>query len=94
MFIYSENREPFSGAIDFSRVNATKKYLDHYSNLLVLDRFANYGTMIERHQAEKEIKICKRKMKFWQRQANFDGQQAIKGREKLNAAWAETSPPS
>ena len=56
---------------DPARCDAVKVYMDHYSNLLVLEFMSANGDFKERAQADAEIEICKRKMKFWKRQPNF-----------------------
>lgn len=90
MFFYSETKQPFSGSP--SRVwemNGTKVYLTHYSNLLYLQFVANNprATFQERSQAEKEIKICEKKLEWWLRHPNFDQDEALREVAKLKSQW-------
>lgn len=88
MFIYSENREPFSGTIDFSRIDAVKQYVKHYENSLLLLMFMSQGTVVEKAQARKEMAICERKMKFWERQDNFVWERALVEMDKIKKMFA------
>ena len=56
---------------DPARCDAVKSYMTHYSNFLVLDFMSKHGDFKERAQADAEILICNRKMKFWERQPHF-----------------------
>lgn len=69
---------------DPSRCDAVKCYMDHYKNLLVLEFMSANGDFKERAQANLEIEICKRKMKFWERQANFVNDEAIRQKALLH----------
>ena len=88
MFIYSDTREPFSGSIDFSRIDAVKQFLKHYDNSLFLLLLMSQGTVIEKAQARKEMAICERKMKFWERQDNYNRDAALAGMDKAKKLWA------
>lgn len=69
------------------RVNAVKKYLEHYSNSLYLAFMLENGTMRERSEASKELTICERKMLYWERQPHFIRDEANRGIEKLKRQW-------
>lgn len=90
MFCYETSRVSVRTGVDGPsnfdpmRCNAVKCYMDHYKNLLVLDHFSKHGTMKERAQADAEIEICKRKMKFWARQPHFDKDEAIRQKAALH----------
>lgn len=82
MFIYSDEKQPFTGSpAKVWEMDATKMYLGHYANQLYLDFIvANpRATFAEKSQAEKELKICRRKMAFWQKHPNFDVKRATEG---------------
>lgn len=90
MFFYDDSG---SGSVmgsrppDVGRMDATAAYLRHYDNLLYLEFMAIKGTMIERAQAEKEIKICRRKLTFWERQPHFERVKADTAVAKKNKSW-------
>lgn len=87
-FIYSDTKEPFSGSIDFTRINATKKYLEHYENLLQLEFIANNtANRVERAQCEKEMDIARRKMSYWERMPNFSREEMVLGCAKAKEKW-------
>jgi hypothetical protein len=87
--IYSEQREPFTGAVDFHKLNAVKGYLRHYENLLYLTFMHQNGTTAEKMQAAKELTICERKLKWWQNHPNYDAKEALRGVNSLKSAWAK-----
>lgn len=81
--IYSSNNEPFTG-MDFSKVDATKVYLEHYRNLLTLDFIAkSTKDFKEAREARDEMAIAERKMKFWTRQERYDHAAAMNGAMRL-----------
>lgn len=71
-------------AFDPSRCDAVKCYMSHYQNLLVLDFMSRNGNFKERAQANEEIEICKRKMKFWERQPHFVKDEALRQKALLH----------
>ncbi len=87
-FFYSEQREPFTGSVDFHKLNAVKGYLGHYDNLLFLTFMSNKGTFQEKAQARKELVICERKLKWWQNHPNYVQNEVLAGIDKLKAAWS------
>jgi len=88
-FIYSDAKEPFTGSIDFNKINATKAYLNHYDSMQILKFFHLNGTRLEKLQADKEMTICERKMTFWKRQANFDMKVAQTAIDQVNKNWSD-----
>jgi hypothetical protein len=90
MFCYETTRisvrtgQDSSAGFDPSRCDAVKCYLDHYKNLLFLDFMSKNGTIAERAQADAEIEICKRKMKFWERQPHFIHHEAVRQKDRLH----------
>lgn len=69
---------------DPMRCNATKCYLDHYKNFLVLDFIAKNGTLHEKAQARREIEVCERKMTYWKRQPHFNADLAVTEKARLH----------
>lgn len=88
MFIYSNETEPFTGTIDFTRVNSTRQYLKHFDNLLTLE-FIQQETKDrgERVQCEREMEIARRKMRYWERMPNFSRDEMVRGIAKLKEKW-------
>ncbi|MBX5130746.1 hypothetical protein HJB53_30110 [Rhizobium lentis] len=85
--IYDESVRSVRSNISINNMDGTKAYLRHYESKLTLCFFATYGSPHERWQAEKELKICERKLRFWENHPNFVGQLAREGMEKLNNDW-------
>lgn len=85
--VYDESVKGDFAGVDLSRANATAAYLKHYDTKLYLSFMAKNGNRDERWQAEKELQICERKMKYWERHHNFDGDAAVTGMEDLNRKW-------
>lgn len=89
MYFYSETSKPYTGDINVWNMNGTKQYLKHYDQLLFLNFVAKKGTLQERLQAEREIKICHKKLEFWRRHPKTDDDLIQKGVEELKANWRE-----
>lgn len=87
MFFYSDTKDGGTPKVDIWRMNGTKAYLRHYDNLLFLDFMAKNGTRVERHQAEKEMVICRRKLKFWENHPNYNHEEALKGISLAKKQW-------
>lgn len=86
--IYSDQREPFTGSVDFTKLNAVKGYLRHYENLLYLTFMHKNGTAVEKMQAAKELTICERKLKWWENHPTYDKKEVLRGVEALKRQWA------
>lgn len=88
---YSDAKEPFTGSIDPDKLDAVAGYLRHYSNLLALTFMASHAgtTVIEKAQARKELTICERKLKWWERLPRYDQKAALLGVEALKRDWAK-----
>lgn len=69
------------------KCDATKCFLDHYSNLLFLTFMNNNGTITEKKQAQIEIEICHRKMNYWKRQPHFEKSKADDAILQLNKQY-------
>lgn len=87
-FFYSEAREPFTGAVDFHKLNAVKGYMRHFDNLMYLTFMANNGTFQEKAQARKELVICERKLKWWENHPNYIKDEVLAAIAKVKAQWA------
>lgn len=86
MFFYGDtNGSDFNAKI--SDFDATKVCLNHYRNMLYLTFMSNNGNIVEKHQANKELDICRRKIKFWKRQNNFCDDVFTSAAEKENKKW-------
>lgn len=81
-----------TGKLDFTfdplKCNANDRYMDHYQNFLTLNWFADHGTMKEKQQAQTELEICRRKMKYWERQPHINAALLIEQKKLLNRKMA------
>jgi len=72
-------------------VNATKRWLDHASNMLVLKAMEQDSRDArEKAQITKELRICERKMTYWERHQNFVRRDAEIGLAELRRAWTKS----
>lgn len=83
------DQQPYTGPVNLTNADATKNYLIHYGNELLLTFLANHSDdRIERAQAAKEIEIAQRKQKFWRAHHNYDHAVALRAIDKLKKEWA------
>ena len=89
MFFYSDTAKYDGPNIDPSKCDATKIVLNHYSNLLLLKVMMGdaSSSVSEKAQARKETAICERKIKYWERQARYDSDAALKGMDAMKKMW-------
>lgn len=87
MLIYDTSSVKEQFQFDLSKANATKCYLTHYANSLYLTFMLQNGTQAERRDALKELDICDRKLKFWERHHNYDHDLALQGMEEEKKKW-------
>jgi len=85
--VYDDQPAPTRFGFDASKVNPNKMWLTHYNNSLYLGFMLQNGTMIERHQASKELKICDRKMAFWARDSRLRHAQSLEDAAKAKRSW-------
>ena len=93
MFCYSDNQPRSATPVNVWKMNPNKAFMSHYSNFLYLDFILNNGTYQERQQARKELTICERKMKFWERHPDFNKETVRMEKEKLHLAWKSGDRP-
>jgi hypothetical protein len=81
--VYDTSHSKFEGSFDPYRYSGATQFEKHFSNLMYLEFFAMnpMATFAEKRQAESEIEIAKRKMKYWKRIADSQGET-----EQVNAA--------
>jgi hypothetical protein len=91
--IYDDEHKPgnsFSG-IPFDKINSVKCCETHFSNFMYLTFIANNedASYIERAQAEKELRICRRKLEFWEKQSKRQGryQAVLEQYMKIKKEW-------
>lgn len=86
MFFYDDKRTgDFNPAIA-RRLDPTAAYLRHYDNMLFLQFILNRSEdRTERHQANKEMTICQRKLDYWAR--SYDHSRALIGMDALKKRW-------
>ncbi len=72
--IYNDAATKKGGRIKMEDADAVSYYMTHYCNMLKLDWIAKRSEtpFADKYQARKELLIAERKMKFWERHANFD----------------------
>jgi len=94
MYFYTDNDDAASqynrsgGGFNLQHIDATRIYLTHYSNMLMLDFLARHETDFRlKRQAERELDIARRKMKYWEHHQNFSQARALKGIEQLKRNW-------
>ena len=89
--IYSDTSVMTGRPPDMSKMDATKKFLEHFSNSLILKAIQQKSKDLgEKHQATKELNICDRKMEFWRRHPRFNMATATNAANTLRAQWARS----
>lgn len=89
MFFYSSEKSQFEGSIPLSRINKNTQFKKHLENLMFLEFISlNTKDFKEKHQAEKEIIIAKKKMIYWSRFKDFDQKQKELDTVELKKKWA------
>lgn len=79
-------------SVPFEEWDAVGAYLRHYDNYLYLDFIVhNTDDWREKRQALKEIGICERKLKYWERHPNYDLQKVLNGVAELKKKWRNKS---
>lgn len=91
MLIYEEHPIRTTKPFRVEDYDATAQYVTHFSNSLLLKFFHTKGTREEKQQAARELTICERKMKFWQRAPNYSQQAALTAIDKLNKTWQKAA---
>lgn len=86
---YSDSPAPFTGrGARYQDMDATKHYLNHYSNYVILSKIAEAPKDFnEKLRAEKEIKMAQKKMDYWTKHPNYDHKLALKGIEEIKNLW-------
>lgn len=94
-FCYSENEPRMSGShfTSYENQNAVRNYLTHYGNYLYLNFIMKHPetSYLEKTQASKELEICERKMKHWERHPNFNIKEVEVGKSELSTPWENVS---
>lgn len=91
--LYEDNpqRSSNSRPMDFYKMPATKFYLKHYSNMLVLMAIQKSPKdFAEKMRAGKEIAMCQRKLDYWQKHPNFSSEEAANGCIALKKQWNQS----
>lgn len=88
MLCYEVNPVRGSGIpVNTDRMDPHKAYMRHFENFLFLDFMAQNGTFQEKREAEAELMICRRKMKFWTHHHAFVGETVRVLKEKMLVEW-------
>lgn len=78
------------GAFDPYRFPATRKWVEHYSNIMLLTFIHNHqGTSLqEKYQANKELEIAQRKLAWCERQPLFNKDEAARQANAIKKQWS------
>lgn len=90
--IYDDTDKGWAGRnpVPYDRLDATKHYLTHYENWKFLNFILQASDdRVERHQANKEIGICDRKLTYWSRHPNWSRDKAEEGKRKIDQNWSQ-----
>jgi hypothetical protein len=89
MLVYDEQtvKRPYKPVVPYEDQDAVHYWGKHFANSLLLKFFLSSGTTAEKIQAQKELEMCERKMKFWEHHINFDKGVALKVAERLKKDW-------
>jgi hypothetical protein len=91
--IYSDT-EPRPTNVPLGRLNPTRQYIKHLENWFFLKLvLMNDESMINRHQASKELAICDRKLAYWAKKAGFDEAEASRALQELKSKWQIDASP-
>jgi hypothetical protein len=83
--IYSEENSTFIPGLF---CNPNKQYLKHFKNQMYLEFiFKNTDDRVERHQANKELEICRRKLAYWEKKPGFNVNLAAEECKKEKIKW-------
>lgn len=87
---YDDAQRGGGDPVPYDRINATRGYLRHYDNYLILDAIAKAPkNTLEKLQALKELTICERKMAWMQKHPNFNVKTVTEEVAKLKALWGQ-----
>lgn len=88
--IFYPSSQP-SSKINLSKVNPTKMYCKHLSNYFELRAIANNAAspFAARQQANAEMLIAERKMRYWERKPNFSNEVAVAFNMQLKREFAQ-----
>jgi hypothetical protein len=89
--IYDTSSSKFEGSFDPYRYSGAIQYEKHFGNLMYLEFFAtNPGSSFaEKRQAEAEMEVAKRKMNYWKRIADNQGEneQIKEAIQRIKKQW-------
>lgn len=77
----------FMTQAQFLAANPMKPWRMHYDNGLYLKFMLEKGTMEERHQASKELVICERRKRYWERHPQFNAEAAARVAAQAKKEW-------
>lgn len=91
--LYPEWQEKPKFFINPYKMDATKQWLKHYSNWLLLQRiYAEPKDWPEKAQANKEILKAQEKLAYWEKMPNFNIEAAYKEKKVLLEQWKISEP--
>lgn len=88
--IYEDNAAPFSGRrTPYHEQPATRYWLTHFRNSMLLGLFLRRGTTVEKMAASRELAVCQQKMAHWSKHPNYDQEEAQRGADLVKKEWKE-----
>lgn len=88
LFYTDTSSSAFNPAIA-ARINPTKAIKNHLDNYFLLKLvLLRSESMIERHQASKELDICERKIAYHERKPHCDHEEVAQYRDYLKKLYA------
>lgn len=82
--IYEDKKYPWS----YVKLNPTNQFVKHLSNYYYLRWITEKSdNFIEKQQANKEMTIAEKKMKYWERSPEFNSNEAKRMHQKLKNEW-------
>lgn len=91
MFVYSDTgpKTPSGYGSHFNFANPNRQWRTHKENEFLLEFIgANSTDFREKRQVEKELEICRRKLKWWSERGGFSQEQMRADVADLKTLWA------
>jgi hypothetical protein len=89
--VYDTSSSKFEGSFYPYRYSGASQFEKHFGNLMYLEFFATntLATFAEKRQAETEIEVAKRKMKYWKQIADSQGEtdQVNEAIQRIKKQW-------
>ena len=87
----NEQKQPFGGGIRLPPAN--KKFVALFRIWLELQFISKRSEGLDKFQAEKELKICEKKMDWWYKRYDFDLKSCLPEIQKAKREWEMINIP-